>query len=214
MLRSSWTGPGRIGRGHARGPDGPRAMTRGDEPTDPLPGPSAGATSVSALRAVKEGLIQSEARGQGDQEVKLTLHNASEQRASRGAPAGPRGGGRCRSGLPEHGLGSPSSNPGSFGGFPPVARPRPRKASLDAGYPGGDEARNPLDAGQTVDVSIPAVCLNFGIRPPRTTTSSISRTWTTTRRNVRARKASSGASPRSAPARKSHRRWPGTSSMG
>ncbi len=141
------------------------------EPAEPTPGADAAASeAVSVLDARKAGDLSVDARGAGQDRVKMTIKNTSGKRlkvvlppglvaSSAAAQAGGRGG------FQSMGLGSVSNRPGSFGAF----------KTADSGAPGfrsvGVQTGDPADAvtvpaGQTVELTVVSVCLNFGVRTP------------------------------------------------
>ena len=101
----------------------------------------------------------------------MTLKNTSAKRLNVVLPpglvassaAGQAGGG---GGFQSMGLGAVSNRPGSFGQFRPATAERAR---LPLGRRhGADEPTTAVavPAGQTVELTVPAVCLNFGVRTP------------------------------------------------
>jgi len=141
------------------------------EPAEPPP--ATAAETVKILEAQKAGDLKVEARGHGQERVRISLRNTSAKRLNvvlppglvaasatgQGRPAGGAGGG-----FQSMGLGSPVNQPGSFGQF--------RGAESDAGFqsiPVEGNVRVPSVAvppGQTVELTLPAVCLNFGLPTP------------------------------------------------
>ena len=108
------------------------------------------------------------ARGQGQDRVHLTIRNTSGKRLNvvippglvASAAAAQRGGG----GLQSMGLGMFSNRPGSFGMF--------RGNGSSQGFqsvPVNDPFATPtvtVPAGESLELSVPAVCLNFGLPSP------------------------------------------------
>jgi hypothetical protein len=124
--------------------------------------------TVDLLKASQSGELSVVARGQGQDRVRLSIRNASAKRlnvvlppglvASSAAAQG-RGGG-----LQNMGLGSFSNRPGSFGEFRVAARPEGLRSVPVAGV---DRAPGiTVPSGETIDVTVPAVCLNYGIPSP------------------------------------------------
>ncbi len=130
-----------------------------DQPKAPLAG-----DTVKVLEAKKSGAIQVDLRGQGQGKVKLGLKNTTDKALNVVIPPGMvaaaatgQGGG-----FQNMGLGAPTNRPGAFGQFQgnnnqagfrsvPVAATAPAVA---------------VPAGQSVDIEVPAVCLNYGLPTP------------------------------------------------
>jgi hypothetical protein len=148
---------------------------RAAEPADPVPTADAQAETVKILDAKKSGDLTVELRGRGQSQVKMTLSNTSKRRlnvvippglvaASSVAQAPPGGGG---GGLQNMGLGAPGNVQGAFGqfggnnannggvGFRSVTPTAGKKLSAVV-----------VPAGQSIDLEIPAVCMNFGLPSP------------------------------------------------
>jgi hypothetical protein len=126
--------------------------------------------TVELLKARKTGDLAVVARGQGQDRVHLTIRNHSSRRlnvivppglvaaSSVGQGAGGRGG------LQSMGLGAATNREGAFGEFRATGGP----IGLQS-IPATDESRSrqvTVPAGETIDLSIPAVCLNFGLPTP------------------------------------------------
>jgi hypothetical protein len=129
--------------------------------------------TVNLLTASKAGDIDVAARGQGQERVHLSIKNRSTRRLNVIVPpgmvaastvsqgAGGRGGG---GGLQSMGLGSAANRDGAFGEFQVAGSPAGLQSIGIA-----DEARTGLitvPVGETVELNIPAVCLNFGWATP------------------------------------------------
>ncbi len=129
--------------------------------------------TIDLLRGSKTGALNVVARGQGQDRVRLTVGNRTSKRLNvvippglvASAAAGQRGGGGAGGGggLQSMGLGMISNRPGSFGEFrrPGESEPRPVVST--------DPAARPfltLPAGESLDVLVPAVCLNYGLPTP------------------------------------------------
>src|SRR5271165_4245802 len=146
------------------------ATAQSSRPDDPekISSPANVATdTVDLLKASKMGDLSVVARGQGQDRVRLTIRNTSSKRLNVVLPAGlvasaaaGQGQGRDR-GLQSMGLGMFSNRPGSFGQF--------RGTGGDEGWQSvaiDDSALNPsmtVPAGESLDVTVAAVCLNFGL---------------------------------------------------
>jgi hypothetical protein len=130
--------------------------------------------TVDILKARKDGDLDVVVRGQGQDRVKMTLHNKSTKRLNVVVPPGMvaasnvaqrGGGGGGGGGLQNMGLGAVNNRPGGFGRFQPVeavAGLRSVPAVADAISP--DSVAVPV--GETIELTIPAVCLNFGLATP------------------------------------------------
>lgn len=116
---------------------------------------------VPILDAQKSGQIQLDLRGAGEDHVQMTLRNTTERRLRVVIPAGLVAAASAAQGFQSMGLGTPTRSAGSFGGFAGGSGFR----SIE---PGRDEAPNALSvpAGHEVTVSLPSVCLNFGVPTP------------------------------------------------
>jgi hypothetical protein len=140
------------------------------EPEEPIPSAEATATeTVSVLDARKTGDLNVEVRGNGQDRVKMTLKNTSTHRLNVIIPPGlvassATGQGR---GFQSMGLGSVDNRAGTFGAF--------QARGADAGTPGFHSvavngAANPhgvaVPVGQSIDLTVVSVCLNFGVRTP------------------------------------------------
>lgn len=134
------------------------------EPPEPTPGADAGAETVGILVARDAGLLALDVRGQGDQAVRVALHNTSPRRLNVVLPPGLVASAGVRQGFQSMGLGVPTDRTGSFGQFRggatslgfrsiPVADAHPQEAVT-------------VPPGQTVELAVPAVCLNFGLPTP------------------------------------------------
>jgi hypothetical protein len=143
------------------------------EPGEPTPTDDAAATpTVSILDARKAGDLKVEARGAGQDRVKLTLTNTTAKRlkvvlppglvASSAAAQGRGGGG---GGFQSMGLGSVSNQGGGFGAFRGLSGGESGFRSVAATRPADADAVA-LPAGKSVDLTLTSVCLNFGVRTP------------------------------------------------
>jgi len=147
------------------------ATAQSSRPDDPerISAPANVATAtVDLLKASKVGELSVVARGQGQDRVRLTIRNTSSQRLNVILPAGlvasaAAGQGQGR-GLQSMGLGMFSNRPGSFGQF--------RGSGGDEGLQSVALDDSSLDssitvpAGESLDVTVTAVCLNFGLPTP------------------------------------------------
>jgi hypothetical protein len=135
-----------------------------------LPGAAAWAEPEEAP---PRGDLSVDVRGHGQDRVRMTLKNTSAKRlnvvlpaglvAANAAAQGGRGG-AGGGGFQSMGLGAATNRPGAFGQF--------RAGSERTGFqsvpptPGPDPAAVTIPAGTAVDLSLPAVCLNFGLPTP------------------------------------------------
>ena len=135
------------------------------EPDDPAPGAEAVTQTVKVLAAKQAGDLALELRGQGQDRVRMVLKNTSARRLNVVLPAGLVAASAAgQGGFQSMGLGTPTNEPGAFGAF--------RSAPNDTGFrsiapvdgPRTDAVTVPV--GQTVEISIPAVCLNYGMPTP------------------------------------------------
>jgi hypothetical protein len=134
--------------------------------TSPADEPASGADAIPILKAQCEGLLSVDLRGQGEDRVQVQLRNTSDRRLNVVIPPGlvaastsGQGGG-----FQSMGLGTPTRAPGSFGAF--------RGSGSGSGFQAVPvEGQDPpegiaVPAGKTVSVSLPSVCLNYGLPTP------------------------------------------------
>jgi hypothetical protein len=128
---------------------------------------------VSVLKAEKSGDLKLEVRGAGQDKVRLTLANSSSKTLRVVLPAGlvasstagqPAGGGG-RGGFQSMGLGAVGNRAGSFGEFARKDVDAPAFRSVAISSPEIDRVVT-VPAGESVDMTVPGVCLNYGIRTP------------------------------------------------
>jgi hypothetical protein len=142
------------------------------EPEEPTPSSGAVTETVRVLDAKRAGDLSLELRGQGQDRVRVSLRNTSAKRlnvilppglvASGAAGQGRAGGG----GFQSMGLGSVGNQPGAFGEFRAAAPAGDSGFQSVAVSDGTPDRAVTVPAGRTVELSIPAVCLNFGIATP------------------------------------------------
>jgi len=123
--------------------------------------------TVALLKAKESGDLKVVARGQGQDKVRLTIRNTSSKRLNVVLPAGlvaSAAAGQGRGGLQSMGLGMFSNRPGSFGQFRGTggAEGLQSVAVDDAAL----SSSITVPAGESLDVTVPAVCLNFGLPTP------------------------------------------------
>ena len=136
------------------------------EDSEPTAAPAEVVTqTVDLLKASQSGELGVVARGQGQDRAQLTIRNTSQKRLNVVLPAGlvasaTAGQGR---GMQSIGLGAVSNRPGGFGEFA-IGRPEGlQSVNLEAV---ADKPSVTVPAGETLELSVPAVCLNYGLRAP------------------------------------------------
>lgn len=131
--------------------------------------------TVNVLEAGRAGDLNVVAKGQGQDRVHLILHNRSTRRlnvvippglvAASAVGQGAGGGGGRGGGFQSMGLGSIGNREGAFGEFHGTASPPPGLQSIAA----TDEILSrhvAVPVGETIELSIPSVCLNYGVASP------------------------------------------------
>ena len=140
------------------------------EPDDSVPASDTVTRTVRVLDAKKAGDLALDVRGQGQGRVKVAIKNTSEKRLNVVLPPGLVAasalgqGGRAGGGFQNMGLGAAGNREGGFGQF--------RNAANESGF--RSVAVNPestphavtVPVGQTVELMVPAVCLNYGLPTP------------------------------------------------
>ncbi len=140
--------------------------------------PSSGSISVATetvdlLHARKAGDLDVVARGQGAERVHLSLHNRSARRLNVIIPPGlvatslvaqAGGAGGRAGGLQSMGLGSAANREGAFGDFQGTGGVDGLRSIGATNEPRSREVAVPI--GETIELNIPAVCLNFGKPTP------------------------------------------------
>jgi hypothetical protein len=157
---------------------GSAASAQAPAPATPRPEPSAppaevATATVDLLQAGKAGDLSVTARGQGQDKVRMTIRNITKRRlnvivppglvaASKVAqPGAAAGGGR---GMQSIGLGAVTNREGAFGEFQANASAGGLRSVPTTGEPRSRSVAVP--AGESVDVTIPGVCLNYGLPAP------------------------------------------------
>jgi hypothetical protein len=133
------------------------------EPSEPMPGAEADTHVVGILDAQKSGELAVKVRGQGEAKVHFTLENTSARRLNVVLPPGLVAASTTGQ-LQSMGLGAPGNGPGAFGGQRSVGTEGGLR-SINADNP-DDPRRVAVPAGQKVEFTMPAVCLNFGKPTP------------------------------------------------
>jgi len=153
---------------------GGMAQAQSNKPSsEPASQPVGVATeTVDLLSASRSGDLVVTARGQGQDRVRISIQNKSRKRLNVVIPPGlvaastvgqgAAGGGR--GGLQSMGLGSITNREGGFGDFQAqLHEPGFKSVSVTSELAIRGLA---VPVGQTIDASVPAVCLNFGLPSP------------------------------------------------
>ncbi len=146
------------------------------EPAEPLPAAEARVETVKILDAKKAGELTVDLRGHGQSGVTMAIKNTSTRRLNVVLPAGlvaassvgqaAGGGAGGGGGLQNMGLGAPGNRPGGFGQF------GANNAANGVGFRSvglsaeSNTSSVMVGAGQSVEIEMPAVCLNFGMPSP------------------------------------------------
>lgn len=135
------------------------------EPEEPAPGPEVNLSTVDILQAQREGQVAVRVRGQGSDQIRVAIHNISPGRLNIVLPPGLVG--AIATGQPggqSIGISPPTNRVGAFGQFGAA----PGEAGFRSVAVAGDEASGAVavPAGKTIDLTLPGVCLNFGLRTP------------------------------------------------
>ncbi|MDB5349789.1 MAG: hypothetical protein JWN86_1036 [Planctomycetota bacterium] len=123
----------------------------------------AASDTVQILDATKAGELAVTVRGAGDDHVKFTIQNKSARRLNVVIPPGLVAASSAGQGFQSMGLGVPTSNPGGFGAFR-SGRDGQGFRSIPAVAPSLDGIG--VSPGQTIELPVPSVCLNFGLPTP------------------------------------------------
>lgn len=125
--------------------------------------PAAPSGSVDILDAQRDGWIDVSLRGQGQDRVRFTLTSRSPERLQVILPPGLVAAASTGQGFQSMGLGLPTDQPGRFGGLSSATTAGSGFRSI------GPDATPPaiaIASGQTVEFTVPSVCLNFGLPTP------------------------------------------------
>jgi hypothetical protein len=149
---------------------GAASPVRADDPDSPAPRADLVTETVSVLDARKSGDLALDVRGSGEDRVKMTLQNKSTKRLHVVLPpglvassaAGQRGGG----GFQSMGLGSVSNRLGTFGEFRTTSDSRQTGFRSVGTSEKGEPAGVTLSPGKSIALTLPSVCLNYGVRTP------------------------------------------------
>lgn len=119
--------------------------------------------TVNILDAQRDGWIDVQVRGQGQDRVHFTLTNRAPDRLQVVLPPGLVAAAATGQGFQSMGLGLPTDQPGRFGGIAERADAGAGFRSIPADAAPPSIAVSP---GQTIEFTVPSVCLNFGIPTP------------------------------------------------
>ncbi len=140
------------------------------EPVEPVPGADFIAHSVDLLKAQRDGQLAVDARGAGDDQVKLHIQNISGRRLQVIIPSGLVASAATGQGaFQSMGIGRLSNHDEAFGAF------ERSDSSESAGFRSVGIADAPdaesvaIAGGQEVTILLPAVCLNLGLPDPKPT---------------------------------------------
>jgi hypothetical protein len=151
-----------------------RAQAPAGNETEPSSAPAGLTTeTVDLLEGRNAGDLDVVARGHGQDRVHLSIHNRSSHRlnvvippglvaASALAQGGAAGGGR--GGLQSMGLGSVANRDGAFGDFRGTTSPGGLQSVAARNEAIANQVAVPV--GETVELNIPGVCLNYGLPSP------------------------------------------------
>lgn len=120
--------------------------------------------TVGILDAAKSGDLAVTVRGAGESRVKFTIENKSAKRLNVVIPPGLVAASTAGQAFQSMGLGTPTNNLNSFGAFRTGRNDSPGFRSIPAAAPAPEGLA--VSPGQTVEMAIPSVCLNFGLPTP------------------------------------------------
>ena len=130
--------------------------------------------TVNLVAASRAGELDVLARGQGQERVHLSIRNRSARRlnvvvppglvAASAAGQGRGGGAGAGGGMQSMGLGSAANREGAFGEFRGTGGPAGLQSIAAVEEARAREIAVPV--GETVEITIPAVCLNYGKPTP------------------------------------------------
>jgi hypothetical protein len=179
-LVRAWSAAGLVGGLMLLGGSAATAQVPVPAPAAARPEPSAppadvATDTVDLLKAGQSGDLILTARGQGQDKVRMTLRNTTGRRlnvvvppglvaASKLAQGGAGGRGGGGGGLQSIGLGSVTNRSGAFGEFQADATAGGLRSIPATGEPRSRSVAVP--AGETIDLTIPGVCLNYGRPAP------------------------------------------------
>ena len=120
---------------------------------------------VSILDAQAAGDLGVTVRGQGEDRVHFEVVNRSNRRLQVVIPPGLVAAATSAQGFQSMGLGGLSSNPGRFGAYHSAATPDASGGFRSVPAVAAIEGLG-VSPGQTLEFSMPSVCLNFGVNTP------------------------------------------------
>lgn len=144
------------------------------EPEEPAPSAGSVTETVRVLDARQAGDIALDARGHGQDKIRVSIRNTSAKRLNVVLPpglvaasaAGQGRGGGAGGGFQSMGLGTPTNRPGGFGQFRGASGSESGFQSIPATSEDQQASTVTVPAGKTVEFTLPAVCLNFGLPTP------------------------------------------------
>lgn len=128
--------------------------------------PGASTETVAILDAQRAGDLDVTVRGAGHGRVKFAMANTSNRRLNVVLPPGLVAAATTSQGFQSMGLGVPTDQPGRFGRYQGPTASGPGFRSMPADEADGEGEGVAVSPGQTVEVYVPAVCLNFGVPTP------------------------------------------------
>jgi hypothetical protein len=130
---------------------------------DPAKTTTTATEAVSVLQASRDGLLQIDARGNGEDQVQVAVRNVAARPLRVIFPPGLVAAASVGQGFQSMGLGTPTPTPGSFGSYRGGSegfRAMPVRDTLAA------DSGLTLQPGQSTSIDLPSVCLNFGLPTP------------------------------------------------
>jgi hypothetical protein len=134
------------------------------EPAEAVPGSESRTETVGILDAQRSGDLAIKLNGQGHDRVHFAVRNTTNKRLYVVLPPGLVAS-SVTGQLQSMGLGTPTNNPGSFGSFRPAPAGETGFRSVAAENPDRTDGVA-VPAGQTIEFTLPSVCLNYGLPTP------------------------------------------------
>ena len=132
---------------------------------DAAPSAPAETQTVQILDAAKNGDLDVTVRGAGESRVKFTIQNKTSKRFNVVIPPGlVAASATGQGGFQSMGLGVPTANLGGFGAFRNQRADTAGFRSMPSVSPAPEGLA--VSPNQTIEVSVPSVCLNFGLPTP------------------------------------------------
>ena len=122
--------------------------------------------TVTILDAAKSGDLAVTVRGAGESHVKFTIENKSGKRLNVVIPPGLVAASSAGQGFQSMGLGVPTDHLGGFGAFRSGQGGKAGFRSITASAPAAEPEGVAISPGQTLDLPLPSVCLNYGLPTP------------------------------------------------